>query len=290
MEEQAAMAGLAAPPRQILSLSRLPSLGALAALLVLSLRQQIRGWRLIVLGLLFLLPSALAVVVVLTSPRAHPPSADQFDLGMVYMIVANALAPLAALLCAAGVVRDEVEEQTLTYLLLRPLPRGAIYAVKLLAAIITTVLLTVFFVVVTLVVVDRLATEPGGPPLANKAIHAAMIFSVTQTAYCALFGLMGLIMRRSLVIGVAYIIVFEGILAAFDTLVRKVTVMYYFRVLVMRWLHPRDAGKLWSIDLAKSPCATSCVLTLLITALVLAAIGALVLSTREFRMKTPEGE
>ncbi len=289
MEEEAAVV-LAEHTHRPMGLSSFPSLGALAALLVLSLRQQVRGWRLIVLGLLFLLPSALAVVIVLTSPRGILQPADQFDTGLVYIFVANALAPLAALLCAAGVVRDEVEEQTLTYLLLRPLPRWALYVIKLLAAMIVAILLTVFFATITLAVIDRVAKPSGGPPLADKAIRAAMIFSVTQTAYCALFGLMGLVMRRSLVIGVAYIIIFEGVLAAFNTLAREMTVMYYFRVLALRWLHPPEAAQIWSIELAKAPSAKSCVLTLLIAALVLAVIGAAVLSSREFRMKTPEGE
>ena len=53
---------------------------------------------------------------------------------------------------------------------------------------------------------------------------------------------MGLVMRRSLVIGVAYIVIFEGILAAFNTLARKLTVMYYFRVLVVRWQRPARRG------------------------------------------------
>ncbi len=217
------------------------------------------------------------------------PSSDQFDTRLVYTLMANALAPLAALLCAAGVIRDEVEEQTLTYLLLRPLPRSALYAIKLLASMIVAILLTVFFAVATLVVIDYLVGEPGETVLAEKALHAAMIFSVTQVAYCGLFGVMGLLMRRSLVIGVAYIILFEGLLAAFDTLMRKLTVMYYFRVLVVRLLNPAET-KLWAIDLATAPRVRTCVLTLLIAAVVLTAIGALILSVREFRMKTPEGE
>jgi ABC-2 type transport system permease protein len=268
-------------------LSHFPSLRALAALLVLSLRQQIRGWRLIVLGVLFLLPAALVVANVLTV--RHSPAADELDTWFVYTLLANALAPLAALLCAAGVVRDEVEQQTLTYLLLRPLPRSALYAIKLLAAMIVAALLTIFFAVLTLVVIDRLAGKPGGPLPLDKALHAALIFSVTQTAYCGLFGLLGLLMRRSLVIGVAYIILFEGALAAFNTLARKLTVMYYFRVLVLRWLKPAEA-KTWEIDLTTAPSAKSCVLTLLIAALVFTAIGSLVLCSHEFRMKTPEGE
>ena len=50
----------------------LPSFRALAALFVLALRQQVRGWRLVVLGLLFLLPGVLAVLVYLTSRRGGP--------------------------------------------------------------------------------------------------------------------------------------------------------------------------------------------------------------------------
>ena len=210
-------------------------------------------------------------------------------MAFVYIFIPNALAPLAALLCAAGVVRDEVEEQTLTYLLLRPLPRSALYAVKLLASMIVTILLTVFFSVATFVLIDCLAAKPGDPHVAEKAVSLAMIFSATQTAYCSLFGIMGLLMRRSLVIGVAYIVLFEGILAAFPTMARQLTVVFYFRVLVMRWLNPPDTS-VWAIDAATAPSAKSCVLTLLIAATVLAALGALILSAREFRMKTPEGE
>jgi ABC-2 type transport system permease protein len=272
-----------------LQLSHIPSLRALAALLVLSLRQQVRGWRLIVLGLLFLIPGGLVVMLKLVTPARAMPSAEEMTMAFVYMFIPHALAPLAALLCAAGVVRDEVEEQTLTYLLLRPLPRSALYAIKLLASMIVTIVLTIFFSVATLVLIDRLLGKPGGAPVTQQAMGLAMILAVTQTAYCGLFGIMGLLMRRSLVIGVAYIIVFEGALATFNTLARKLTVMYYFRVLALHWLKPANA-RIWEIKLADAPTARSCVLTLLIAALVFAAIGALVLSVREFRMKTPEGE
>ena len=142
-------------------LPRFPSFRALAALLVLALRQQIRGWRLVVLGLLFLLPGALAVLVCLTSPvpsRGSTP-AEVLDFTFLFNLIPHALAPLAALLCAGGIIRDEVEEQTLTYVLLRPLPRPAIYAIKLLAALLTAALLTSFFTVATLLLIALLTGE-----------------------------------------------------------------------------------------------------------------------------------
>ena len=58
--------------------------------------------------------------------------------------------------------------------------------------------------------------------------------------------------------GVAYIVLFEGLLASLDTVARRLTVMYYFRVLVLRWLEPAS-GKEWSIDLATAPeCERAC--------------------------------
>ena len=46
---------------------------------------------------------------------------------LVFNLLPHGLAPLTALLYAAGVISDEVEEQTLTYLLMRSVPRWALY-------------------------------------------------------------------------------------------------------------------------------------------------------------------
>ena len=115
------------------ALSHLPSPGALATLFVLTLRQHLRGRRLLVLALLFALPSALAAVVNLLSH--FPPPAAEVQFVFIFNFIPHALAPLAALLYATGIIQDEVEEQTLTYLLVRPLPRWAIYIVKMLATL-----------------------------------------------------------------------------------------------------------------------------------------------------------
>ena len=198
------------------------------------------------------------------------------------------MAPLAALLCSGGIIRDEVEEQTLTYVLLRPLPRTAIYAVKLLASLLTVAVLTSFFTVATLLLIALLNGESIGAEFLVQGGKIAVIFSLAQVAYCGLFALMALVMRRALLIGVVYIIFFEGLLASFDTLARRMTVMYYFRVLVLRWLEPAS-GAAWKVDLMTAPTATACVLILLGAGLALAVLGSLIFSTREFRMKTPEG-
>lgn len=266
-------------------LSRRPSFGALSTLFVLALRQHVRGRRLLVLSLLFALPSVLAAVVNLAS-RFAPPAAS-LEFAFVFNLIPHALAPLTALLYSAGIIQDEIEEQTLTYLLLRPLPRWAIYLAKLLATMVVTAALTAVFTAATFAVIALTAREPVAAGLAERALKMAGLLALAQTSYCALFGLLGLLMRRSLLIGVAYIVLFEGLLATLDTVARRLTVMYYFRVLVLRWLNPPGANA-WSIDLAKAPEAQTCVMILLGAGLVLALLAAILFAGREFRVKSAD--
>jgi ABC-2 type transport system permease protein len=258
---------------------------ALGALFVLSLRQHLRGRRLLVLSLLFLLPAVLAAVLRLV-PQPSAPAGLEFAL--VYNLVPHALATLAALLYAAGLIQDEVEDQTLTYLLLRPLPRWALYVTRLAASLLVTAALTAVFTTLTLAVIWWDTPELWGGVLPGRALKVAALLALAQAGYCSLFGAVGLLTRRALVAGLAYIVVFEGLLASFETLARRMTVMYYFRVLVVRWLDPSGASS-WSIDLTLAPGAGECVRVLLLTAAAFTVLGAVLTARREFRMKTPEG-
>src|SRR5947208_14371184 len=90
-------------------------LTSLWTLYLLTLRQHLRGKRWIVMAVLFLLPAALAIVV-----RATAPDAPYIFIEFVFafMFIPQALLPLVALLYASGVIQDDVEEQTITYLLI----------------------------------------------------------------------------------------------------------------------------------------------------------------------------
>ena len=258
---------------------------ALAELFVLTLRQHLRGRRLLVLSLLFLLPSVLTIVIYLTAPRAQP---EELEFGFIFNFIPHALATLTALLYAAGMIQDEVEEQTLTYLLLRPLPRWALYLTKFAATVLVTSALTAAFTTLTYAVIYWNTTELWGEVLPRRAMQTAALMTLAQVGYCALFGALGLMTRRALLGGLAYIVAFEGLLANFDSVVRTLTVMYYFRVLTVRWLEP-PAFRSWSLNLDLVPSTTQCVLTVLVASAVFVLLGAAMMQRREFRMKTPEG-
>lgn len=238
------------------------------------------------LSLLFALPGALAAVISLASHFAPPAASLEF--AFACFLIPHALVPLAALLYATGIIQDEVEEQTLTYLLMRPVPRWLLYFVRLLATVLVTSVLAAAFTAATLAVIAVTVREPFAEGLVLREMTMAALVSLALVGYCGLFGLLGLLVRRSLLIGVGYIVLFEGFLASLDTVARRLTIMYYFRVLVLRWLDPAE-GKDWLIDLATAPAATTCVLTLLGVGFVFGTAAAILFTTREFRMKTPEG-
>jgi ABC-2 type transport system permease protein len=267
-----------------LPLPRRIDFSALWTLFVLTLRQHWRGRRLLLLSFLFLIPSGLAVLFHLFAPG--PPRPREMELGLILLLLPHALAPLAALLYATGMIQDEVEEQTLTYLLVRPIPRKALYLTKLLATWLLTALLAgVFTLVAFLAVYGR---EPGTWPdvLVHRALPVTAALALALAVYCTLFGFLSLYTRWALVVGIAYILLFEGILANIPFAVRKLTVMYYFRVLVSHWLDLSTAP--WQLKLGTAPTALSAALMLLGVAAVAALLAALLFSNREFRVKTPE--
>jgi ABC-2 type transport system permease protein len=275
-----------APP---LRRSRSDELSALGALFALTVRQHTHGRRLLVLVALYLLPCVLAGIL-RNLARPAPPEALEFAL--VFMLLPHGLAPLTALLYAAGVVSDEVEEQTLTYLLLRSMPRWAIYLTKLLATLcVTTALVAV--AVLALYAAIFLGTPEFWAEALPRAGRVVVVMALAQVGYCALFGFLGLITRRSLIAGIAYIIAVEGVIANQDFVGRALTVVYYVRTLILRWVDlPADqlrrCQESWGMaDLEKLPSSGECVLTLLGFGAALSVLTAVLFARSEFRVKTP---
>lgn len=268
---------------QAVSLPQRVLLSAVGALFWLTVRQQCRARRLLVLGFLFLLPAGVAI---LARNATQPPQPSDLELVTVFTLISNALVPLTALLYASGMIQDEIEEQTLTYLLIRPLPKWTIYVAKLLATLLVTTLLAALFTGVTYVAIHWGTPELEVNRLALHFLKTCCLLALALTSYCSLFGCLSLLTRRTLVAGVSYIIVFEGVLANIDFVVRRATVMYYIRVLRERWLFLDT--RFARLDLNLAPSAGQSVLTLLLASAVLTGIAAFLFTTREFRLKTPE--
>ncbi len=121
----------------------------------------------------------------------------------------------------------------------------------------------------------------------ERAPIVSRCLALSLSAYAAIFGGLSLWVRRTLAFGAIYIVVVEGVLGGIDFVIREATVIYYIRVLAVRWLDL--SGVDWSIDLSTAVSASTCVIVLLGITAAFAALGAITFATREFRLKTPEG-
>ncbi len=154
------------------------------------------------MAILMLLPAGLAILVRGTAPNV-PSIVLEFL--FVFMFIPQALLPLAALIYASGIIHDEQEEQTFTYLLIRPIPKWAIYLVKLLATLTVTVFLTTIFTALTYAAIYLGADSSGHNILLRAAADRVRIHSLAVIAYCCLFGLISLFTARILIVGIIYI-------------------------------------------------------------------------------------
>jgi ABC-2 type transport system permease protein len=280
--------------------ARTSALGAYWTLYWLTLRQHLHGKRWLAVSLLFLVPAGMAILV--RSTRSGAPSL-LLEFVLSWILIPQALLPLIALLYASGIIQDEQEEQTITYLLIRPINKWMLYWIKMAATWTTTTVLVIILTVLTYAAIYA-ATGTDLSIVSLRCVKAAAILSLAAITYGSIFGAMSLLTKRTLIVGIMYTAIVEGLLASLPLSVRLVTVIYYMRLIAYRsldfvvtWPRGRQddiAAAAWFLNikddptLAEHPKLSTCVLILLGTSMVCMMLGAWLCSQSEFHVKTPE--
>lgn len=269
------------------------------ALYALSLRQHRHGKRWIIMAVLALLPVLLAII---TRSSETGVSGRVLEFDLVFMLIPQGLLPLIALVYASGILQDEQEEQTITYLLVRPISKPLLYGIKLLAAMTAALIVVLLSTTLTYAAMD--AGRMHQTDAVVRCLQACLIGGLAVITYCCLFGLLGLLTRRVLIAGVIYIALVEGLLANLPFAIRLITVIYYTRLIAYRTLPfmvPRPGGGTSNIaadawhfhaaadpTLAHDPHTWLCVVLLLGAGALCTAASALLCASREFYVKTPD--
>jgi len=116
------------------------------------------------------------------------------------------LMPLVALIFGTGALGSELDDGTAVYLLAKPVRRSTTLLTKLVTAIGCSVLLTS----IPFLLAGLLAAGGLGDGLVVGFTVAAVAGTVL---YCAVFVALSLFTRRALIIGLVYVLVWEGLLA-----------------------------------------------------------------------------
>jgi ABC-2 type transport system permease protein len=209
----------------------------------------------------------LAVGVAVTGVAWAVGASDEIDdpLEAAVQVISNlgfaALVPIVALVFASASLGDAREDGTLVYLWLRPMDRWPVVIGAWLAAITVSLPLTV-------IPLGAAALLSGGGVELLGATTLAAIVGVI--AYSALFVLLGLVVKNSIVWGLGYVLVWEGIVAAFGSFAAKLAIRGYTRS-ILTSITDID------LDLGDLPLAAGVVVPLL------AAAVALALAARRLR-------
>jgi len=186
----------------------------------LTVRQLLTRGKMLVLVGLGALPPLLAFLYTLSASRLDP---ETFLVRAYTNLVLTVVVPVTALVFAAAALGSELEDGTIVYLLLKPVPRWQIVASKLLPTVAIIAAFVTVSVYLTALAVDRGAGE----------LHVAFAFALGAAlggaAYAAMFTFLGLVTSRALIGGLLYVFIWEGLLTQLFTGARSYSVREYMR-------------------------------------------------------------
>jgi ABC-2 type transport system permease protein len=165
--------------------------------------------------LLLPLPALMVGLAVLADGMGARP--DEWVGPVVNGLGLGVVLPVMALVAGTGVLRSEIDDGTLPHILAKPLPRREIILAKLVVATVTTALTVGGALFVVGVVAG--STRFG----AGLAVGA----TVGALAYCALFLALSLLTSRPVLVGLAYVLVWEGLLGNLVAGTRLLSVQQY---------------------------------------------------------------
>jgi ABC-2 type transport system permease protein len=192
----------------------------------LTLRALVDGRRLVILALLALLP----VIAALLYASAGEVAPEIFWARLVNRLVLPTVTAFIAVVIGASAIAEEREDGTILYLTSTPLSRLSLMVSKVLAA--WTAALTLL---VPSVVIAGLITL--GSAMTVEQIAWPVLASVmTALCYCALSALLAMVTRRPVVIGVLYILLWEGTIATFAASADRFSIAAYGRAIASEGL------------------------------------------------------
>ena len=158
--------------------------------------------------LMLLLASAPVLIALLIRAAGRGPDPERIAAGMLENLVLRTVLPLIALVFGTSAIGSELEDGTATFLLTKPVARWKIVSAKLLGASVLTVGLVVPAAIVAGLLVA--GDQRGG---ASLTVAIAVASALAAVVYTAIFVALSVVTGRALVIGLIYVLIWEGVLA-----------------------------------------------------------------------------
>jgi ABC-type transport system involved in multi-copper enzyme maturation permease subunit len=211
----------------------------------------------------------------------------QFYLQILENLHIRILLPLIGLFYAAGVLSDEKDRGNLTYILTRPVPRWQIPITKFVASFVVAAVAVTIGILVTYFL---LLGTPQGKDV-GFLTTPLLISLVCLFVYGAFFILLGVLVERPYIIGLAWVIGWETIAGNFVPWVKNLTISHHLVSMISgapdNPAKPATMTDGWRLDngiqwLPVGHVAVDALRNLLIAAFVFIALASLYMRQREF--------
>jgi ABC-2 type transport system permease protein len=191
----------------------------IAVVFGLTLRQLLGRGRTIVIGLLALLPIGLALIYRLGGDDSD----QQRWVARVLLegLIVTTVLPLVALVMGTAALGAEIEDGTAVHLLSKPVPRSRIVLGKLLAAWVVTA----GAVLASGMVAGAIGLS--GVPGARLLPGFGIAIVLGSLVYCALFLMLSIVTSRALIVGLIYVLIWEGLVNGLFAGTRLLSVRHY---------------------------------------------------------------
>ncbi len=157
-----------------------------------------RTWLMILLASL-----PVVVALIIRAGGGHPNALTILDTLLIRTVM-----PLLALVLGTAVLGSELEDGTAVYLMIKPIPRWRILLAKMVVGAGLTVLLVFPSTVVT-----SLLTDGRNALSMSETIGYALVVSAGGVAYACAFVTLSAFTGRALILGLCYVLIWEGILS-----------------------------------------------------------------------------
>jgi ABC-2 type transport system permease protein len=211
-----------------------PLLASTRRVFELTLGQMLWARRTMLLGLAAAAPVLLALVTRLTLSAGSAVvqingrqigSEAVFNTAMTLLYL-RFIVPAIGVFYGTSLIADEVEDRTITYLFVRPIPRGAIVLGKYLAYVLCVTAVVVPSAAVVFVV---MVPFPDMAPLFGSFVRGLGVLALGLAAYGAVFLWAGTLFRRPLVGGLVFVFGWEQLAAVLPGYVGRLTIAHYLQ-------------------------------------------------------------
>ena len=262
----------------------------LKAIIGLSLKLLLRSRKTLVMAVLALAPSVLAFLGVIIA-RVNPDSVGITGFGLASELFVPAYLHFFViglpLFYATSFIREEVDEKTITYIFVRPIPKATIYAGKYIAGTLASMVLVIPSAALMLGVLSTL------DPLSEVLRHSGVflqdlaILGLGIMAYCALFGAFGALLKRPLLWGGLFAIVWEVFVTYIPGYIHNFTILHHLLSLLPHPSSQRGSLKLFEAitSLSQSTPPAISVITIFAISGALLALSCWVVSRKEYLLE-----